>query len=478
MGKSIISRSMGLVTVSGLVTFGVPPTASSQEPQGEWTLSIGARESNEFSRVFNGIAEEDLILDNVNLGLGYRTRTERSRFGLFGRAGANAYREGDQQDRFNYGAGLSWSYTPSARFDSTLILGADRGFQAETLSNLGVLSPGADSSAAQASWSLQYQTSPRTTLSTSVSYDYIRFESDQPLPGSQIVPGRTPFREEFPRLFPERLDDDAIALPDPEGGVVDILATEGFLLGTSGSHSGMVIFGVSRQLSQYSSLGFDVGGGYRTIDRGDERSLQEGAQGAFRFWGQRRAGPSSTFLASYEFNRSLILEPATTIQTLSGGYGYSPQGRNISLHFSGGASYYLAENDVSSLTPVVDATFDAGLTRTTHLSALYRRQFSLSQGYGATLLIDYANLSLTQQFGSKVDLTLMGGGSLGSDPLIEASRYDALQAGVTLSYRVVESFVVGTSFFGLRTEQADPNRSLETRRNLASVFVTYTATWR
>ncbi len=481
MGESIFFRAAECAAVSGLVALGASSAAFAQEPQGEWTLSIGALESNEFSRVFNGVAEEDLILDNANLGLGYRTRTERSEYGLFGRVGANAYREGDSRNDLNYGAGFSWSHTPSARFNSTLTFGADRGFQAQTLSNLGVLAPGMDSSAAHASWGLQYRSSPRTAVSTSVSYDFVRFESDQPIPGSQIVLGQTPFRDEFPRLFPEQQDVEELPLPDAEGGVIDILATEGFLLGASGSHSGTAILGVSRHLSEYSSLGFDLGGGYRTIDRGDrgdDRFLQEGAQGAFRFWAQRRVGPSSTFGTSYDVSRSLILDPATTIQTLSGGYGFAPEGRNVSLRLSGGASYYLAENGISSITPVVDSTFAAGISRSTQFNVMYRRQYSQSLGFGSTLLIDYASASLTQEFSPKVSLTILGGGTFGADPLIEGSRYDAVQAGGTLSYKVVESFLVGASFFALRTEQAGIGAPSETKRNLASLFVTYTATWR
>jgi hypothetical protein len=77
-----------------------------------------------------------------------------------------------------------------------------------------------------------------------------------------------------------------------------------------------------------------------------------------------------------------------------------------------------------------------------------------------------------------VDLTLLVGGTFGTDPLVEGSRYDAAQAGGTLSYRIVESFTVGTSFFVVRTEQAGLGTASETKRNLASVFVTYSATWR
>ncbi len=472
MGAGLLSRAVGCVAVSGVFS-----PAAAQEPPGEWTLTVGARESNEFSRIENGVKDDqDLILDNVNLGISYSTRTERSQYSLFGRAGANAYRERDERDHFNYGGGFSWLYTPSSRLNSTLSFGADRGFQAETLSNLGVLAPGVDSSAANASWGLQYKTGPRTLVSTELSYEYLRFESDQPIPGSQIVVGQSPFRDEFQPLFPERGDGE-LPVPNAEGEVLDILATEGFLLGPSESHSAFAIFGIGHQFSEYSSLGFDLGGGYRTIDAIESQRQPEGAAGAFRFWAQRRFARSNLFGTSYEFDRSLILDPATTIQTLSGGYAYFPQGKNVSLRLSGGASYYTAENGVSSLTPIADLLFAAGLTRTTQFNASYRRQFAQSLGFGSTLLIDYANVSLAQKFGSKVDFTLLGGATFGADPLIEGSRYDALQAGGTLSYNIVESFQIGTSFFVLKTEQVDRGVPTDTERNLASVFVTYTATW-
>jgi hypothetical protein len=472
-----VSKIWGCAAAASWIALGAPG-ASAQQPQDEWTLSIGARESNEFSREFNGVAEQDLILDNVSLGVGYRTRTERSQYGLFGRAGASAYREGDDRTILNYGAGFSWTYTPSARFTSTLTFGADRGFQAETLSNLGVLAPGTESAAAQASWRFQYRAGPRTTVSTSVAYDYVRFESDAPIPGSQIVRSETPFREDFRSPFPERPSGEDLPMPDAEGEVLDILATEGFFRGTSGSHSGTAIFGLARQWSEYSTLGFDLGAAYRTIDRGDPRFLQEGAQGAFRFWTQRRAGASSTFGAFYQVNRSLIVDPATTIQTLAGGYAFLPEGSSLTLRVLGGASYYLAENEVSTLTPVVDSQLAAGLTRTTQLNVLYRRQFAESMGYGATLLIDYAYLSLAQRFGPKVELTLSVGGTFGADPQIEGSRYDAAQAGGALSYQVVESFRVGASLFVLRTESRDFGPPSDSTHNLASVFVTYTTSWR
>jgi hypothetical protein len=473
-----LSRFVGWAGLAGLMPFFLGSLALAQEPQGEWDLSIGARESNEFDRTVNDVGQEDLILDNVNFALGYRTRTERSQYALFGRAGANAYREGDTRNNFTFGAGLTWLHVPSTRFNSTITAGANRGFQAETLTNLGVLAPGADSSAAQASWGIEYRTSPKTTVSLGLGYQYLRVESDQPVTGSQIVAVDTPFGDEFPTLFPPRRDDEGLTLPDSEGEVIDIIATEGFRTLSTRSQSGFTSFGVSRAMSEYTTLGFDVGGGYRTIDRLDAVNQEDGALGSFRLWTLRKAGTSAYLGATYEARRSLIQDPATTIQNVSGSYALSPQGSGLSIRLQGGASHYLAENGVSSWTPIADASLSAMLTRATRISLWYRRQFAQSLGFGQTLLIDYGNASLNQKFGEKVDLTILAGGSFGTDPQIEGSRYDAVRAGATLGYAIVPSFRIGTSFFVLRTEAEDFRPPYETRRNLVSVFATYTATWR
>jgi hypothetical protein len=177
-------------------------------------------------------------------------------------------------------------------------------------------------------------------------------------------------------------------------------------------------------------------------------------------------------------SRSLVLEPTTTIQTLVASYGYAPSGRSISLNLSAGASHYRAEAVTSRVTPVVNASFSAGLTRTTRMGAAYRRQFSQSLGFGRTLLIDYANLTLTQSFGQRVDLTLRGGASFATDPLLEGSGYDVVQVGGTLTWRVLDSVSLGTSFFDLTREQMTSNRTSKSTRNLWTVFATYTVRWR
>jgi hypothetical protein len=460
---------------------GLVPRAGAQEPPTEWTLSLGAQESNEFSRVFDGVEQEDLILDNVNAQLGVQTRTQRSHLGFFGRVGYDFYRQSDYQDRFTFGGGLAWDYQ-GQRFGSGLSLSIERNLTAQTLSSLGVLAPGLRTDTINAGWAFNYQKSSRTALYTSLSYDNVKLESDRGIPGSSIVLPQSPFRDAFEPLLgaPDPpTDPDTIELPDPEESILDILATEGFSSPTTHSQWANVGFGVNHRATEHTTWGFDVGGGYRTID---DRivDLRQGSEGGFRFWTQRTVGQGSLVSASYDFQRTLVLEPAQTIQSLVAGYSYSWPGRDLFLRLSGGASYFQAQPLGDLLTPTVDVLFSAGLSRSTHFSAAYQRQFSQSLGFANTLLIDYGSLSLLQRFGTKVDVTLLVGGSFATNPLIVDSRYDAIQAGGALSFRIVESLQVGTSFYVLETEQSDviPTEIVETRRKMWTASITYTTSWR
>jgi hypothetical protein len=458
---------------------GFVPHAGAQEPPTEWTLTLGAQESHEFSAVFNGVEQEGLIQDSVNAQLAMQTRMQRSHLGFFGRVGYNFYRKTDSQDQITFGAGLAWDYH-GQRFGSSLSFSIDRGLSPETLSTLGVLAPGVTTDSIDTRWNFNYRTSPRTIVSTSLSYNYIWFESGGAIPGSQIVLPQSPFREQFsplPDATAPPADPDTIELPNPEQSILNILATEGFSSPTTRSQWANAMFGLSHRTSESTTLGFDLGAGYRTIDDGTQ-SLGEGSESGFRAWSQHRVGMSSDFSAYYEYHRTLVQEPANTVQSLVGGYSYSRPGRSLALRLHGGASYFQAEPLGDMLTPVVDAMFSAGLSRSTTFAAAYRRQFAQSLGFGSTHLIDYAYVTLTQQFGSKVDASLLAGASLSRDPLIEDSRYDAVQAGATLSYRIAESFQVGTSYSVLEQTDTSGTEISETRRQLWTVFASFTTHWR
>jgi hypothetical protein len=477
MRKLAVLRTLGICVSSWLASAGL----FAQESPTEWTFSLGARESNELSRITDGVEGEGRVMDGVNASLGLTTRRERDQVGLFGRVGANVNREAGAEDRgrLNFGAGLSWDRQFSTQSHSMLMLGVDRGLRAETLSSLGVIAPGIDTFTTTAAWSLQHQATPRTSFSTSLSYRRLRLESDEPILGSQIVPDEPPFPEEFPPL-PSPSDDGGVVAPDVEDDVVDVIATEGLSATLTDSHAAFAGFGVNRRLTEYSSFGVDLNGGYRTLDHGStgEEDRQDGAQGGLRVWVQRRSGPSSTYGSSYQASRSLVVDPEVTIQNLVGSYSYARSGSSVALSVSAGASHYQAESGPSRITPVVNGSFSAGITRSTSFGAAYRRQFSQSLGFGRTLLIDYANVSLTQSFGTRVDLTARAGGTFAEDPLIEGSSYDAIQMGGVLSWRILESLSVGTSFFDVRREQNLEDGISESSRKMWTVFINYTARWR
>jgi hypothetical protein len=464
--------------VASLLSLGTSESALSQEPPALWNFSIGAREANEFSRVNDGMPLEDRTMDAVSATLGFSTRTERDRFGLFGRVGANYHRTEDGRARINFGAGFSWNRQFSTQSFSRLTLAVDRGFRAETLSELGLLGSGADNFATSAGWLLQHQATPRTSFSTMLRYHRVIVESDEPFLGSQIVTEEPPFIDDFPPL-PGPSDDGTLVVPDVEDTVVDIIATEGLSTTQTESHFANAGFGVAHSLSEYSSLGFDMTAGYRTFDSETSQAQndREGLQAGVRVWAHRRVGRSATIGSTYQASRSFVLDPTTTVQTLMGSFGYTPVGKSISMHVSAGAGYYQG-GAISHVTPVVNAAFSAGLTSTTRLGAVYRRQFSQSLGFGGTLLIDYANVSLTQSFGRRVDLTARAGGSFATDPLNEGSRYDAIQVGGRLTWRVLESLSLGTSFFDFTREQTLLDGVSKTTRNVWTVFVNYSAQWR
>ncbi len=313
--------------MAAMIGFTLASPALAQEPPNDWRFSLGFRESNEYDLVENGISREDRVLDNVNASLSFSTRTERSQFSLFGRLGSDFYRKGDERDRLNYGGGFSWTRQSSPRFNMSLSQNVNRGFMLSTLSSIGLLAPNVDTLSATTSWGMQYQTSPRTTIATSVNYSYIEWQNEQRIEGSQIVLEESPFGNDFPDPAVEPTPAGDLLVPDGEDMVLGIIATEGLRAGDSKSHQAAANFGVQRKLSELTSIGFDVAGSYRTIDYSFQ-SL-EGSEGAFRFWTQRAVGRTSHVQATYQVRRSLVLEPTTTVHSASGGLSYSPREKDL-----------------------------------------------------------------------------------------------------------------------------------------------------
>lgn len=469
----------GNVAVIGLLlplSLGFAELTMAQEPPGAWNLSLGFQESNQYDRLFDGVVQEDQILDSPHATFGYSTRTQRARFGLFGRVGADLYRTGTYSDRLNYGGGFSWDFAPSERLHSVLSQNVSRGFMVQTLSELGVLAPNIDTFGANTSWDLEYRTSPRTTLSTSFRYDFAEFDSKQPISGSQFVLSQPLVSGPFLPFSGRRGGGGDLVIPDAQDAALQILATEGIGVSKTTTQWVTATAGLQHQFTQYSTFGFDILGGYRSIDR-NTSSAQEGAEGGFRVWALKNIGAATEATANYTFNRSLALQPAITIQNVMGGLGYFRQGGRIELDAQAGVSHFQAETTKGLLTPTVAARFDASVSRSTRFGSGYQRMFAQSLGFGRTLLLDLVDLSLTQELGNRVTASLLAGGSFASDPLVEASQYDAVRAGGTVTCRIIGGLTAGTSWFTLQTQQDLGIGLHKTEQKLWSIFMNFSTTW-
>ena len=153
------------------------------------------------------------------------------------------------------------------RFQSSMRVTANRNFSRERLTELGIVAPDLESYSAGASWRTQYQASARTGMSTSLSYRFTDIVNAQPIPGSQIVLEEQPFGDSL--SIPAGIDVDAnVPVRDGQNDVLDILAAEGLDSLANRSQFASAGFGLSRTLSQRTSIGLNVSAGYRILDRG------------------------------------------------------------------------------------------------------------------------------------------------------------------------------------------------------------------
>ncbi len=238
------------------------------------------------------------------------------------------------------------------------------------------------------------------------------------------------------------------------------------------SQNAYASFGLNHSTGRYTTLGFSINGGYRSID---STFAQDGPAGSVQLFIQRALGLASAVSAGYTFQRSFVIDPNTTIQTLFGGWTYSPEDSSVSATLFGGASRYDAEGGPSATQPVANASLAGNLTQSTTASISYRRQFSMPLGFGRSLLIDYANAGITQSFGTRVDASATIGASYGTDPLDEDSQFDTRRAGGELTARIIGGLRFGTSYYHVENEQRRSGGAFDETLNNWSIYLTYSA---
>jgi hypothetical protein len=467
-------RTTYVVTLMLTATMISSASPQTQSPEDPWSLSLSLRETRESDRDLNGDPSEDRVIDGADATIGYSTRTERSNVGFMGRVGGNMYQDEAFQDQLTYGAGFSWNYRTTERSQMSLTQSVNKNLRLDTLSNLGVTTNDLNTLSANTQWSFQGQSGPRTSWSTGLSYNYIELTSPAPIPGSQIVLDEQPFGDEISIPLIDASDPAQVELPNGETNILRILATEGVSGRGTNAHEGYASFGLNHSIGQRTSLGFSVNGGYRSIDTSQ---AQDGPVAVVQMFLQQATTTSSAVSGAYTFQRSFVIDPNITIQTLFTGWSYSPNDSSVAISLFVGASRYDAEGVDTTTQPVANASATGNLTPSTSVSASYRRQFSMPLGFGQSLLVDYADVNINQAIGSRVNAIASAGMSLGTDPLDDGSKLDTLRAGGSVTVRIVGGLSAGTSYFYVENEQQTSISRFDDSYKTWSFYLAYGTNW-
>lgn len=456
-----------LMNSTALSTF-----AQAQSGGNKWNAFVTVRHTEELDRVRNDEPVPDLISNGADAGLSFATRTERSNVAFFGRAGANIYDDESFENQATYGAGFAWNYRTSSRSTMSLTQVVNKNLRLDTLSNLGVVANDFSTLSASTSWSFQKQSGPRTSWNAGLSYQFAEMTNSTPIPGSQIVLNEQPFGDEISIPLIDTTAPAEAVLPDGEQEILRALATEGLADPSVSWHNASASFGLNHAVGQHTTMGFSVNGGYRTID---SSFGQDGTAGAAKLFIQRALGVSNSVNAGYTFQRSFVVDPNTTIQTLFGGWSYATEDSGITANLSGGASRYEAQGNPATTQPVANVYLGGNLTQSTTASISYRRQFSMPTGVGRSLLTNYAHATIAQSFGSRVNASATIGASYGADPLDDDSKFETRRAGGDLSVGIVAGLSLGGSYYYVENEQRSSGIGFEETLRNWSLYLSYSA---
>jgi len=471
MPQSHSSNNFALVIVALLVT---ASSFAQQTRPNSWNFSLGLRETRALDVIRNGEPAPDEIIDSVTAAFGFSAIRERSSMNLGARIGGNRRQDQDNRSQLTYGGQFAWNYRSSARSSMAFTTGVSKNFRLDTLTDLGVLPGDLSTLSTTTNWSFQHRAAERTNWSVGILHQYYDFGSTSNIPSSQVVLNDQPFGDEFAVTTPETASPADLIAPDGENDVLRILATEGLRGGSTKSHRAGLNFGMSHQLGERTSITGSLVGSYQTLERS---FTQSGPRGGAQLALTQRIKRSHSLSATYNFQRSFIEEPGITVQSLSAGWGYSPDGSSVSVSLSAGASQFRQVDDPGEFFPIASASFSWAPSADGTFGLSYRRQFSVPMGFGRSRLIDYGNANYTYRFGDRVTFGVFLGVTFAQDPTAVGTEWDARRAGANFNFRVVSALNAGVSFSYNETNTQDLLRDESLRRRVLSFNLNYAPNW-
>ena len=458
--------------------------AWAQTPPSQWVFSINFQEagsSNPRLFTFPDNVEQSLIINSLGTSLSYSRATPRNQLGLNGRLAGNLARDFSDLDNIYYSGGFFWGHQASPRLRTSLTQAFSSGINPQTLTSVGVLPNRLNSQNYQASGGLSYQTSQSSSLTASVSYNWIRFDTFSQIEGSQLVLDLPPFDEDpletFPGVGAEPEEGTLPTAPDAEQLVLDIIAFEGLQDPKVTSQSARAQLGFSHQLSEKTTTSFGAFYGLRSFD---SQTLTNGPQYGGSATLGRRISPYSSVSLGYRIQRNLSQDPGTTTHRLTGGWNQTLRRQlpEMSLNASGGVGYFQASGLRSGdMSFIANLGLSSQLTRTTAFSIRYSRQYRQALGFGRNFLTDNASANITQSIGSRIQIGASGNYSRGRDPLEPGSLFTGERYTGYVSFRITGGLSVGGSYQNWITSRQTEGILSSQDSNIWSVFLGYTKSW-
>jgi hypothetical protein len=355
------------------------------------------------------------------------------------------------------------------------------GLDPETLANVGLVPSQLGALTYQAMGGLSYQSSQRTSISTSVSYNWTRWDSPRRIEGSQLVLDQPPFDVDPLATFldvDESQEETLPTTPESQDFIFDVVAGEGLQDPRVNYQSAGARIGLSHGLTDKTTTSF---GAFYSRHLFDSTSYRDGPRYGGTASLSHRMSSIDSLSLSYSINKTAISEsPDTAVHSLTGGWSRSlrRQMPRMSLNASAGASYYQAAGGSNNNASVIgNFGLSSQLTRSTAIGIRYSRSYRLALGFGRDFLSDYASANLTQTIASRIQVGIVAAYTLGRDPLEPDSRFTGERYRGSVSFQIARGFSAGASYQKWFTTRQISGSSSSLDSNLWAFFLGYTKTW-
>lgn len=430
-----------------------------------WSFGASTRSTYSDNVLLRYAGDAGDFSTDTGLSLAY-TRTD-ARLGLSAAAWSAGTVFADLNDLSSgqFGIGAAASRRMSRRLVLRQNDAVSRGLNLEDVSVTGVQLPQIRVTTAQNDTGASFFLDPKTTATADLGLAWSRLRANQPIDGSQIVLGTTPFDTGTPR------DPAVPSLPDPTRDLIERLISEGLDIADFDARTIGGSVGLEHAFSERTTASMSGGYGYTHFD---QATLTSGAtfQGhAALHYHWRR---STTFGLSYtELHNEAQPTPVTTRTAfVEADHRWSAR---VQIQSSLGASVLDPAGVEPASTALVGGLGLSWRARRTSLRLRYDRTVYSAVGFSRSRLSDSLVLSVSHRLGRKLTFSSYAALRFGSDVFDRDVSFTTAVASISGQYAIGRHVSVGADY-----AFRDLARSgfATIRSSLVSGFITYGRSWK